>query len=190
MFSKNQNSPSTYLKNELPFVANSNCSNRSVEWLDNNINKFKNLSIRHFNTRSLSKSKNLTEELLASMTSHPDLIMLTEPFAANSNCSNRSVEWLDNNINKFKNLSIRHFNTRSLSKSKNLTEELLASMTSHPDLIALTETKLNLNNVNLAQLNNYTLLYSDSMTNAGGVVFILLMEYNIVKNKCIEKFHS
>ena len=62
-----------------------------------------------------------------------------------------------------------HFNIRSLTKNFNTLEEILGSLDSNPDIIGITETKLNQFSIDSLNLNNYTLTHiNNSKTNAGG----------------------
>ena len=94
--------------------------------------------------------------------SDPDL-MLVSP------CSEYySIKKLNNLLKKSgSNLLIFHRNTRSLSKNFNLLEEILDCMDSQPDILGITETKLNESSVlNNLDLKNYKLFRTDSKTNA------------------------
>ena len=51
---------------------------------------------------------------------------------------------------------IQHFNVRSLSKNKEKIEEFFDGITRLPDAIAISETKLNSNNVSNFNVPNYT----------------------------------
>ena len=59
-------------------------------------------------------------------------------------CKYRSVSWLKNCLSKSKkqrDLSIVHFNVRSLSKNKPILEELLCEPDNFPNILAISETK-------------------------------------------------
>ena len=71
------------------------------------------------------------------------------------------------------NLPIFHCNTRILSNNFNLLEEILDSMDSQPDILGITETKLNESSVNNLDLKNYKLFRTDSKTNAGGTALYI-----------------
>ena len=79
------------------------------------------------------------------------------------------MEWLSKNINTKNTLSVLHFNTRSIPKNKNLIEELISALNHNPDVIAVTETKLNMSNIDVSPMQNYTVVYSNSKSNWGGV---------------------
>ena len=64
---------------------------------------------------------------------------------------------------------ILHFNVRSLPKNINKLDEFLNDFQRMPDAIAISETKLNSNNVSKIKIPNYNFLRSDSSTNVGGV---------------------
>ena len=76
---------------------------------------------------------------------------------------------------------IQHFNVRSLPKNKEKIEEFFDDMTRLPDVIAISETKLNSNSVSNLNLPNYTFLRKDSPTCAGGVGFYIKgnMQYRL-----------
>ena len=86
-------------------------------------------------------------------------------------CKYRSVEWYKKSLpnSKKQNLSILHFNVRSIVKNKHLLEEFLHEVDQCPSILAISETKLSDNKVNQALIPNYNFLFSHSSTNAGGV---------------------
>ena len=53
-------------------------------------------------------------------------------------------------------LSLIHLNTRSLPKNTNLIEEVMQLLAHRPDIIAISETRLNNNNYSTATLDDYT----------------------------------
>lgn len=92
-------------------------------------------------------------------------------------CKYRSVNWYKKcliNSKKHQDLSILHLNVRSIVKNKHLLEELLGELDSCPDIIAISETKLNDAKTNLASIPNYNLIFSNSRSNAGGVALYIL----------------
>ena len=63
-----------------------------------------------------------------------------------------------------------HLNVRSLGKNIDILEELVVSMQITPDIIAVSETKLNdRNNLVQIQLPGYNFSHTDFLTRAGGV---------------------
>ena len=84
------------------------------------------------------------------------------------NCKYRSVEWFSKTYSKNRSftLDIIHYNVRSLPKNRKNIEELLLNLTKKPDIIAITETKLNNNNIAKTQLNDYDLINCNSLTKA------------------------
>ena len=64
-----------------------------------------------------------------------------------------------------------HFNVRSLSKNKDKIDEFLHDFERLPDLVAISETKLNENSIGTSNISipNYCFLRNDSPSNAGGV---------------------
>ena len=85
-----------------------------------------------------------------------------------------SMKKLNNLLKKSgSTLFIFHCNTRSLSKNFNFLEEILDSMDSQPDILGITETKLNESSVNNLDLKNYTLFRTDSKTNEGGTALYI-----------------
>ena len=84
------------------------------------------------------------------------------------NCKYRSMEWYSKNfVNASSNLSIIHFNTRSLYKNLNKIEELLNLLSIKPDIIAISESKLNDTNLQHVLLNDYIILRTNSLSCAG-----------------------
>ena len=67
---------------------------------------------------------------------------------------------------------IQHFNVRSLPKNKEKIEEFFDGITRLPDVIAISETKLNSNSVSNLNLTNYTYLRKDSPTCSRGSWFL------------------
>ena len=68
-----------------------------------------------------------------------------------------------------KGISLFHCNIRSLTKNLNLLNDMLYSLDSGLDVIAITETRLNPNSISNTELLNYNLFHVDSPTLAGGV---------------------
>ena len=62
-----------------------------------------------------------------------------------------------------------HFNVRSISKNKEKIDEFLHDFERLPDLVAISETKLNENSTSNISIPNYCFLRNDSPSNAGGV---------------------
>ena len=79
---------------------------------------------------------------------------------------------------------IQHFNVRSLTKNKEKIEEFVDGITRLPDVIAISETKLNSSSVSNLNLLNYTFLCKDSPTCASGVGFYIKgnMQYHVRNN--------
>ena len=67
------------------------------------------------------------------------------------------------------NLKIIHMNVRSLTKNKDKIESLLLHMPVPPDIIAITETKLNSSIAHLVEIKNYSFIHVESKSSAGGV---------------------
>ena len=59
--------------------------------------------------------------------------------------------------------------TSPLPKNKSKIELLLTQMPTLPEIIAISETKLNSSNRHLVDIKNYNFVHSDSLTNAGSV---------------------
>ena len=62
-----------------------------------------------------------------------------------------------------------HFNFRSLSKNKDEIDKFLHDFERLPDLVAISETKLNENSTSNISIANYCFLRNDSPSHAGGV---------------------
>jgi len=87
-------------------------------------------------------------------------------------CSNYlSIPKLNETIKTFsrKRFSLLHCNLRSLTKNLHLLEELLCSLDQKPDIVVISETKLNENSIIYVDMDFYNFYHSDSKTNTGGV---------------------
>lgn len=94
-----------------------------------------------------------------------------------TDCKYRSVEWYKNCValsKKPNNISLLHFNVRSIIKNKHLIEELLSEINYCPHILAISETKLNDDKIKYALIQNYNSVFSNSSSNAGGVAFYVL----------------
>ena len=101
----------------------------------------------------------------------------------------RNVQWLKSHLllsKKQNQLSVLHLNIRSIAKNKNILEECLRELHCCPDILAVSETKLNKNNVNLASIENYSIVYSNSSSNAGGVVIYILNNLKFTRREDLE----
>ena len=99
----------------------------------------------------------------------PDL-MLTIP------TSNKyAISQINNSIAKAgpKAISMFHCNVRSLQKNLALLEDVLYSLDKRPEILAITETRLNVNSVCKVDLLNYELYHTDSRTSAGGAAIYI-----------------
>ena len=67
-----------------------------------------------------------------------------------------------------KGISLFHCNIRSLSKNLTLLNDMLHAIDSRPEVIAVTETRLNSNSISNVDLPNYNFFHADSPTLAGG----------------------
>ena len=82
--------------------------------------------------------------------------------------SNMLPDFFENyNLNDF---LLLHLNTRSLSKNFNELHELICSMQIQPDIVGITETKLNVNsNLDLVHISGYKFYSCNSLSFSGGV---------------------
>ena len=67
-----------------------------------------------------------------------------------------------------KSLSLFHCNVRSLPKNLNLVNDLIYTLSNRPDILAVTETRLNNNTIVNTQIPGYNFYHQDSPTAAGG----------------------
>ena len=92
-----------------------------------------------------------------------------------------------NTANRNNLISVLHVNIRSLTKNVDQLHQLICSLTVQPEVIAITETKLNSrSNVDLIQLENYNFTYKNSLSNAGGVGVYIKKELEFTERKDIE----
>ena len=80
-----------------------------------------------------------------------------------------SISQINNAIAKAgpKAISMFHCNMRSLQKNLALLEDFLYSLDKRPEILAITETRLNANSVCNVDLLNYELYHTDSPTSPG-----------------------
>ena len=99
----------------------------------------------------------------------PDL-MLTIPTS-----NYYSISQINNSVAKAgpKAISMFHCNIRSLQKNLALLEDFLYSLDKRPEILAITETRLNANSVCNVDLLNYELYHTDSPTSAGGAAIYI-----------------
>ena len=67
-----------------------------------------------------------------------------------------------------KTFSIFHCNARSLPKNLTLLNDMIYTLSSKPDVLAVTETKLNEKTVSNVDISGYNFYHVDSLTAAGG----------------------
>ena len=81
-----------------------------------------------------------------------------------------SVSKLNNifNTTQSKGISLFHCNIRSLTKSLTLLNDVLCSLDSRPDIVAITETRLSSNSISNLDIPKYNFFHIDSPTPAGG----------------------
>ena len=112
----------------------------------------------------------------------------------NQSCNYRSVEWLANQYfsTSKQSFNLIHCNVRSLPKNKNKIEELLQIIKIQPDILAISESKLNNNNKGKASLINYTMVHCDSLSNAGGVALYVSnsLEFHKIDEYSFASSHS
>ncbi len=72
------------------------------------------------------------------------------------------------NPDKADEIFIFHCNIRSLPKNLTLLNDMIYTLSSKPDVLAVTETKLNENTVSNVDISGYNFYHVDSLTAAGG----------------------
>ena len=92
---------------------------------------------------------------------------------------------------KTNDLVILHVNVRSLNKNLGNLEELICFMHAQPDLIAITETKLNFNSsLDLVKIAGYKFYNRNSLSMSGGVGLYVKDGLDIIPRNDIELFSS
>ena len=81
-----------------------------------------------------------------------------------------SVSKLNNifNTTQGKGISLFHCNIRSLTKNLTLSNDVLCSLDSRPDIVAITEARLSSNSISNLDIPKYNFFHIDSPTRAGG----------------------
>ena len=85
-----------------------------------------------------------------------------------------------------KGFSIFHCNTRSLKKKLTLLNDILTICKEMPSIIAISETKLNENNINNISIPGYQFISKHSPTNAGSVGIYVKNNIQIIKRQDFE----
>ena len=85
-----------------------------------------------------------------------------------------------------KGFSILHCNMRSLSKNLTLLNDILVTFKKAPDIIAISETKLNDNHLSNISIPGYSFVNTNSKTSAGGVGLYLAGELNFIRRHDLE----
>ena len=114
-----------------------------------------------------------------SSVSDPEFDLLNSSNFANNkflpNCYSMNDDYFSPQISKLacnnqnKSLLITYFNTRSLAKNKRLIEEFITEIDYLPEMIGISETKLNVNTCLNLNIPFYNFFHNDSPFNAGGV---------------------
>ena len=91
-----------------------------------------------------------------------------------------SISQINNAIAKAgpKAISIISINMRCLQKNLALLEDFIYSFDKRPEILAITETRLNANSVCNVDLLNYELYHTDSPTSAGGSAIYIIKTLN------------
>ena len=77
---------------------------------------------------------------------------------------------ISDNISPSNCLNFLHVNIRSLIKNIDRLHQLICNLPIEPDIIFVTETKLNCkSNIKFTNINNYTFIHKNSLSCAGGV---------------------
>ena len=146
---------------------------------------FYNLNDREFNIANGLRSvqfNQLIDTDLFNLISNPDKsdetdpdLMLTIPMS-----NYYSISQINNAIAKAgpKAISIISINMRSLQKNLALLEDFIYSLDKRPEILAITETRLNANSVCNVDLLNYELYHTDSPTSPGGSAIYIIKTLN------------
>ena len=142
---------------------------------------FYNLNDREFNiTNSLwsVQFNQLIDTDLFNLISNPDKSGEIDPdlMPTISMSNYYSIPQINNVIAKAgpKAISIISINMRSLQKNLALLEDFIYSLDKRPEILAITETRLNANSVCNVDLLNYELYHTDSPTSAGGSAIYII----------------
>ena len=93
-----------------------------------------------------------------------------ENFLNNPQSECYNVSKLNNifNTTQGKRISLFHCNIRSLTKNLTLSNDVLCSLDSTPDIVTVTETRLSSNSISNLDIPKYNFFHTDSPTRAGG----------------------
>ena len=107
--------------------------------------------------------------------------------ASNYNCNYYNLETLNDELRTKteQDLFLFHVNIRSVIKNEDELIENISAMRFPPEIIAITETKLQANRVFHSKLKGYICIRADSLTCAGGVAFLIKSTQNIFRSDMI-----
>ena len=95
-----------------------------------------------------------------------------------------------NEIAKQKGFSIFHCNTRSLEKNVSLLQDILSIVKKLPDIIAISESKINENTSTNFNIPGYAFVNTNSKTQAGGVGLYLSNDLVFVRRRELDISHD
>ena len=129
----------------------------------------------HHSYQSLIESKDLFQDVIA----NPEKERELRENSYNSYIQSKyyTVKQTGNffyQANKYHGFSIMHFNIRSLPKNLASLNDLILTVKQTPEIIAISETKLQDENIYNISIPGYVFLNTNSPTSAGGVAFIFL----------------
>lgn len=109
-----------------------------------------------------------------------------DTFIESKYCTIKQTGVFFEKVNKQNGFSILHCNMRSLSKNVSLLQDILLTTKETPDIIAISETKLNENSRHNITLPGYVFLHTNSQTSAGGVGLYISNELQFIRRRDLE----
>ena len=82
--------------------------------------------------------------------------------------------------------SLMHFNMRSLAKNLTSLEDIILTIKGTPDIIAISETKLQEKHIYNISISDYVFLNTNSPTNAAGVGLYISQELGFIRRRDLE----
>lgn len=121
-------------------------------------------------SNNIINSRDLFQDIIVSPDSESNLENFAHDFTDQSKYYDiKQTSNILNQNNSSHGFTIMHFNMRSLPKNLSLLEDLLVTFKSPPEIIAISETKLNNENIYNIDIPNYAFINTNSKTASGGV---------------------
>ena len=141
----------------------------------------------HHSYHSLIESKDLFRDIVISPEKEHELH--ENPYNSYIQSNYHTIKQTGNyfyQANRHRGFSMMHFNMRSLPKNLTSLNDLILTVKETPEIIAISETKLQNENIYNISIPGYVFLNNNSPTRAGGVGLYISQELNFIRRRDLE----